>query len=166
MGKKTVWSITAVMLIYFTFTSGAVFEATKTELSGKMEMPYSLGLSAERTGIVLPATQDDIDCLNWLNEVWDGKTAIVGDYNTYCLITGHMPDWWYLVCHLRKGDLKYLPDRCYIFISSWNTRHQRYVEPLAIGVRNSYPLPEISYPLIKQCGDTKIYLKRPPSTGG
>lgn len=161
MDKKVIWSITVILLIYFAFTSGSVFELTKSKLTGKLEMPYSIGLSAERTGIVAIATKDDIECLNWLNDNWDGETSIVGDYNVYCLITGEMPQWFLLVKHLRKGDLKYLPDKCYIFISSWNTRHQQYIEPLGIGLRKAYPLPEFNYPIVYQHGDTIIYWKEP-----
>ncbi len=166
MNKLFIWIIVSILIVYFVFTSGLVFEVSKTEITGKIDIPYSIGLSAERTGVANTATQDDINCLNWLNKNWDGESAIVGDYNTYCLITGYLPNWFLVVHHDRVGDIDYFPDRCYIFISSWNTRHQLYVEAITIGARKSYPLPGISYPLIYQSGDAKIYFKRPPSTGG
>lgn len=162
MDRKTIWITTSVLLVYFIFTSGFVFEVTKSNAAGRTEIPYSIGLSAERAGLTTLATQDDMNCFEWFNKNWDGKTEIVGDYNTYMLITANIPAYFNLYYGNRSSSLTTPSDNCYIFVSSWNTKHKQYIEPPGIGLRASFPMPELNYPIAYQSGNAIIYRKEPP----
>ena len=195
MPKKTIWITTSILLIYFTFTSGLAFEVTKSEAINRLDIPYSIGLSAERTGINNITSKDDLECIMWLKENWDKKTPIATDYNGYCSIAALVPIYFQLNQGDRTGFLEPIPDKfytelkktqvggyliqrveehyakwstgdCYIFISSWNTEHQQYVEATGVGTKMVFPLPEFNYPVAKQCGDAVIYWKpKPPPKG-
>ena len=156
----------SILIIYFLFTSGFIFEATKSESTEKLDLPFSYGLSAERTGIIGVATQDDLNCLNWINENWDGKSHVIGDYNSYCLIQSWVTNYFSLSNNLRYGTLVALPKDCYIFISSWNGENQKYIEPSGVGLRWQFPLPEIKQPIAYQSGKALVYLKQTPKPGG
>jgi hypothetical protein len=111
------------------------------------------------------ATQDDLNCMNWLNANWDKKSPIIGDYNSYCLIQGSVLDYFSLTNNLRKGDMTHIPDDCYIFISSWNTEHNKYIEPTGVGVRKPFDLPKIQQPVAYQSGNAKVLIKQTPKPG-
>jgi hypothetical protein len=51
--------------------------------------------------------------------------------------------------------------RCYIFVTTWNTKHQIYIEggQLGAGLRISNPLPMFNYPVVYQSGQSVVYLK-------
>jgi hypothetical protein len=158
--------IISVLLIYYLFTSGFIFEVTKSEVTDRVDIPFNYALSAERTGIVMVATQDDMNCMDWLNVNWDKKLPIIGDYNSYCLIQGNIPAYFFLTNNLRKGDLTHIPDDCYIFVSSWNGEHGKFIEPTGIGVRKPFDLPQFKQPIAYQSGSAKVYLKQAPKPGG
>ena len=131
--------------MYFAFTSGAVYEILKCDATNRMEVPYSIPLSAERTGLAGIFNHDDINCMQWLIMNSDGN--IIGDYNTRLLIAAYIPN--------SKG---FQPvNRGYVFVSSWNTRHQQYVEGSGVGLRIARPLPDNLGVLVYQSGDAKIY---------
>jgi uncharacterized membrane protein len=159
------WIIVGLLIVYFLFTSGFIFEVTKSNATEKLDVPFSYGLSAERTGITDIATQDDINCLDWLNANWDKKSQIIGDYNSYCLITSWIPDYFFVSRNLRYVTLVDIPDDCYIFISSWNGEHQRYIEPSGVGLRWQFPLPVIKQPIAYQSGKALVYIKQTPKPG-
>lgn len=154
--------IVSLLITYFLFTSGLVFEASGSTNIDHLDIPYSLALSAERTGVTPLTTQDDIDCMKWLRKNWNGKYQVIGDYNTFVLITANTEILYRLNLNRRKGSLIDILDECYIFISSWNTRHKQYIESVGTGIRKAYPLPEFNYPVVYQSGNALIYLKEKP----
>jgi uncharacterized membrane protein len=159
-------NIAILIVIYFAFTSGLVFESIQSDTIDRIDIPYSIGLSAERTGVVSNYTESDIDCAKWLKEN-SRETRIVGDYNGYRLMMGYIP----LNPQLRKPNEQYqpgfdkLPDYpCYVLLLSWNTEHQQYIEDVreiweASGTRESIPLPKFDYPIVYQQGDSIVYAK-------
>jgi len=138
--------ILIVMLAYFAFTSGAVYEASKSEATNRIDVPYSIPLSAERTGLGDVFNQDDMNCMRWLISN-AGDYDLVGDYNTRLLIAGYLP---------RVSGFSSISDHSYIFVSSWNARHQSYVEGSGIGLRVTYPLPDNLGTVVYQSGDARI----------
>ena len=190
MSKKAIWITTGILLIYFIFTSGLVFEITKSGAVNRLDIPYSIGLSAERTGITNITSKDDMECIQWLKENWNGS-PVATDYNGYCSIAALMPIYFQLNQGDRTGFLEPLPDRfytelektrvgrylirrveehytewlagdCYIFITSWNTEHQQYVEATGVGTKMVFPLPEFEYPIVHRCNNSIIYYKSKP----
>lgn len=159
--------IAIVFICYFIFTSGFMFEATKSNAIDDIEIPYSIGLSAERTGVTSTYMSSDVDAAKWLIDKSDQSLTIVSDYNGYRLMMGYMP----IFPRLRDGDYRYLPSLgslpdkpCYILVTSWSTRHDKYITDVtdkweSAGMRQGLELPIFDYPIVYQKGDTVVYKK-------
>lgn len=110
MSKMSIYIIVSILIVYYIFTSGLVFELTKCEANGRLDLPYSMSLSGWRTGITNIATKDDIECIQWLEEHRDRSLPIVTDYNTYCMIIGFSPVYLELNKGGRTGYLEEIPN--------------------------------------------------------
>ena len=158
--------LVGLLVVYFIFTSGLVFEITQSNNISQIDTPYSVGLSAERTGVIAAYARSDVEAVEWLESQDKGNMMIVGDYNGWHLVSAYLG-----LNRLREGKAVYnptfdsLPDKpCYIFITDWNTRHGRYIDSLrkvrgGAGLRGSYPLPEFDYPVVFQSENSIIYEK-------
>jgi uncharacterized membrane protein len=146
MTKNTSLIVVSILLVYFVFTSGLWFWVTDTKDTSRVITPFSWALSAERTGLTGIATQDDINCADWIINKSDQSKKIMGDSNAVFLLNGYMellPDTWIILG--REDRLLTIHainrvDDGYIFLTSWNTRHERYIEPTDVGLRTSLPL--------------------------
>jgi hypothetical protein len=131
----------SVLLIYYFFCSGISYELFTPNVINHVESPYNIGLSAERTGVSNIATQDDIKAIQWLKDNANGR-KVVGDYNAYCIQHGFIQnhydgfDRYGSLTNIKEGDL--------IFLTSWNVRTGKYIEPNGVGTREAYPLPDFS----------------------
>ncbi|MCJ7805189.1 hypothetical protein MUP46_00915 [Patescibacteria group bacterium] len=126
MSKRTIWSTITILLIYFAFTSGSVYEAMRSNIVDKLVVPYSFALSGERTGIVGIYTKDDVQCAKWLNDKGDLSIPIVGDYNAVILLNS------FHNIILRELpmiliDNKPVAGHYYIFVRAWNSEKQKIV---------------------------------------
>jgi hypothetical protein len=157
MNKKSRLMVVVILISYFLFTSGFIFEVSKSKAVDKIDIPWNIGLSGERTGVVAIATQDDMNCIKYLQDNWDGKANIIGDYNARCIVTPFIPVYWDLFMGLRKATYEDISDNCFIFVTSWNTEHKAYIEGVQIGLREAYPLRYFTAPIVFQSGDAKIY---------
>jgi hypothetical protein len=122
------------------------FWATDTKNTSKVITPFSWALSAEKTGLIGLATQDDINCVNWIINKSDQSMKIMGDSNAVFLLNGYMellPDTWIVLGRedrlLTIHAVKRV-EKGYIFLTDWNTRHERYIETSDVGLRKSLPL--------------------------
>ncbi len=153
MSKGAISVVVIVLVAYFVFTSGFIYEVTKCDATDRFEVPYSLGMSAERTGLAGIYGDDDMDCLYWMILNWDGS-EVVGDYNTKRLIGSYIP-----VYQGRNVSAEFnaIPDNCYIYVSTWNINHQKWVYGSGIGLRTLYELPDLSeYKVLYQSGKSKV----------
>jgi len=151
------YAICSVLLIYLFFASGIAYEIAAPMLTNRVEAPYSIGLSAERTGIMPVATESDIKAIQWLKDNAQGR-KIVSDYNGYLLVHGFVQNH---VDNLRYGDLTHIQEGDLIFLSSWNVKNQKMVEGAGgVGVREVYNLPGMSeYGLLYNNGLTEVRIK-------
>jgi hypothetical protein len=166
------WIITSILLAYYLFTSGLIFKLNTVQGISSVETPYSFALSAEDTGIVGVYTEDDIQCAMWLVKDSCKGTHIVSDVNGHLLLRSLIKNekqiMWGKESDLYEGAIRgaYFSDienydKCYIFVTSWNTRHQTYIEggQLGAGLRISNPLPQFDYKEVYRSGKAVVYLK-------
>jgi uncharacterized membrane protein len=158
MTKRVSIIICALLLAYFLFTSGLVFEAVGSKDISKIDTPYSLALSAERTGILEVYNEDDVACAKWIAERLDyeiasGKdTKVFTDYNGVTIMLGYT-DQYYSLAQLEPEDGGY-----YLFLTSWNIRHGKMVDWVWAGLRKYSPLPDLSGAIeIFREGDSVVY---------
>ncbi|KKM14935.1 hypothetical protein LCGC14_1701100, partial [marine sediment metagenome] len=174
-------ALPAIILVpYLLFTSGLVFEASKSNITHFLDMPYSFALSAERTGVARLYKSDDLAAIEWLNNVSDQERMIISDVPGYSLLVSNIEDWGRLktplaktvrisqqltnVVHLgTRPALDEAPDGSYILLTSWNTTTGDYIEHRDIGpgLRVREPLPEMPYPMVFSRGDAVVLLKSP-----
>ncbi|KKM79668.1 hypothetical protein LCGC14_1347630 [marine sediment metagenome] len=151
---------------YFVFTSGLVFEVSGHSDLTRLDTPYSVGLSAERTGIVAAYQPGDVDSARWLAYESDQGVMIVGDYNGWHLVSSYIG-----LGRMRAEAVAYnptletLPDKpAYIFLTDWNTRTGKYVESIrgvrgGAGTRETRPLPPMPYQEVYRSGGSVVYYK-------
>ena len=137
MGKVITFCIAGFLIAYYAFTSGIIFELTKSETTEQLDVPYSIALSNERTRIVgVYANNDDMDCARWLVEESDLSLSVYTDYCGTSLIMdlseGNRPTYYESV-----GSY-------YLFLTSWSTEHNKMVFGWFEGLREYKPLPDLS----------------------
>ncbi len=147
MNKKASLIICVLLLAYFTMTSGLIFEVTKSQSDGSVNVPYILALSGERTGILGVYNADDVACAMWLAKNV-GELPFVADYNGMALLMGFR--FW-------RAPPK-PADAYYIFLTTWNTQHEKMVVGSGPGLRRYELLPDLSNTTkVFEKGDAVVY---------
>jgi len=130
--KRASLVVSTLLMAYFIFTSGLVFEAMKCQSTGTINVPYTLALSSERTGILSMYNADDVACAVWLAENV-GELPFVADYNSMALLMG-----------FRFWDVSPESSNAYyVFLTTWNTQHGKMVVGSGPGLRMYEPLPNL-----------------------
>jgi hypothetical protein len=159
--------IITLLIIYYLFTSGFIYEVIQKVPNGAADIPYSIGLSGERTGLGGILTQDDLNCLEWINSNHLVlPMGLTGDYNSYIIFSSYSTIQFDHYLNYRWGLMTSIPDDCYIFIYSWSAKHNKYIESSGVGTRVQMDLPEIKQPIGFQSGNAKVYVKQTPKPGG
>lgn len=160
MQKMSVMISSIILLAYYIFTSGIVYEATHSNLTDRMDVPYSIGLSGERTGLSVISRADDIECAKWLYLNWDKETEILSDYNgsrilnaETGLLQGDRYPWGIIELPWKENSLA----KCYIFKTTWNSENDKYIFGADVGLRTMFKWPECNYPIVFQSGKSIIY---------
>jgi uncharacterized membrane protein len=152
---KVFYSI--VLLVYLAFTSGAIFELTKSESIDRLDIPYS-AISGERTGVIGTFyTGNDIDCTKWLAGQPDKKSHIYADINGQLLLSEYIEPYTQIV---EVFSFKvFFKEPYFMFLTEWNMRHGKMVwhtgQP---GLREYGTLPDLSKKkLVFQKGKAQIW---------
>ncbi len=145
----------AVLIPYFIFTSGAVFEIAKIDNLNSITIPYSHSLSANRLDSTALFTNDDIIVRDWIKandkfpiygDLW-GATAMFEVQSNLSLKVNKMIDKPFIYCFLYDEDkLEYqiIPDDCYIYLRERNVEYEELTYQVGVGLRES-----LSYDVVK-----------------
>lgn len=172
MKKGIAIVVCALLLNYFLFTSGLVFEASGSTNVGGVDMPYSIALSGERTGILEMYSKGDVSCAKWLatSPVCSGShIPLYVDYNAAALLSEYIE--WSEFRPLQKIeglDLEKTwivqsqpPGEYMLFLTSWNTRNEKMVMWGGAMLREYLPLPDLSDATVMHDeGDAVVYYVR------
>jgi len=142
------------LVIYLVFTSGFIYEATGSEVTSYLDIPYSAPFSGERMGLVGIPEKGDLEAAEWLANKSNQDYPIVSDYNGVTLLasfiypTPRIGKQIYkeprLVQYIyrRLYDETILPERdCYVFVTSWNEVTGKVVAPAGPGLRYVMDMP-------------------------
>lgn len=127
-----------VILGYLAFTSGLVFEVSKSKQVGQMDIPYAIPFSNERVGLIGLYTEGDIDCAEWL-VANSGGTAIIADYFGHFLIVG-LNGAGVSYQSLFREDLGVH----YLFLGTWNDELDAMILGWDEGIRTYREIPDVS----------------------
>jgi len=107
----------AVLIPYFLFTSGFIYEVTGQEVTDKIETPYSIALSSYRLDLAGVFYWQDGAAARWLAQKADDNAKVYGDYHTANLLSFHeFPGQ--LLYFTQLASL--LPGDNYIYFTAWN----------------------------------------------
>ncbi len=135
MGKKPVIAVCALLLGYFSFTSGMLFEVTKEETLNQMNLPYSIALSNYRAGIVAVPNDDDMACTKWMVDNVLEEFPVFTDYLGWSMLLSYEYGMGY-------ADREY-EGKHYIFLHTWNIENDKMVFGKSPGLRTYEALPEL-----------------------
>jgi len=161
MSGKSMVTATVVLLSYFIFTSGAVYEATGSEVTDRLVVPYSIPLSGERTGLIGIFAIDDRNCAEWIVKNVPKGMSVVCDGNMGLFLRS------YEFAGTEQIDYfsgEFSPDPHYLLISTWNTESGKMVvSATSAGLRGLKDVPEIDksvYDEVFRSGKSVIYVRR------
>ncbi len=110
--------ITLIVLIpYFLFTSGLVYEVTGQEITDSIDTPYSIALSSYRLDLAGVFYQQDGAAAVWLSQNSDNSTALYTDQHTPRFIQFYRFPGQVGGIPLDAGQLS---PGCYMYFTKWN----------------------------------------------
>jgi len=163
--------LTLCLLIpYFLFTSGVLFEVTKHTDISTADVPYSIVLSHERVDVCGVFTKNDILVARWAAE--NNLTPVYLDINGMLLFTETMArEQWKTDYRWYPSGTDAIPDGAYIFLRERNNQKEEITfkprgRTSATGMRVSFSYQESGLDevikngeVIYQLGDAMVIKK-------
>ena len=112
----------AVLIPYFLFTSGFIFEVTGHEVTDKIDSPYSIALSSHRVDISGVFNWQDGAGADWLWQRLDDEDTVYTDFYSW-LIIGYETNSLGQIFGFPR-DMGQVPQDSYIYFRTWNTQRQ------------------------------------------
>ena len=157
----------AILLPYFAFTSGAVFELLQSPSVDRNHVPYCVALSDPRLDLSGSFTADDARVRDWAFE--QGYAPAMSDLHgaTWLLERYRYED---VVC--LPPDLTTVQDDSVIFIRSRSNQEQVLTYWTGVGLRQAVPMEDVGLapflsrrPILYSSGDAILYGPAEPYKG-
>lgn len=131
----------AILIPYFLFTSGFIFEVTGHEVIDKVDLPYSIALSSYRVDVGGVFNRQDGAGADWLAQRLDGDDTVYADLHAGLLLS----DQTELNGQISRfpGDIEKLPQDSYIYFRTRNVDRQEIVFIVGSGLRSSVSFNEV-----------------------
>lgn len=139
MNKKAIWVTASLLLVYFIFTSGLYYWASRCEETDKLITPYSFALSGGERGFTGIATKSDIDCIKWLLKEGNPNYEIAGDSNANYLLMGYFVLNDTKISRLVSLGQFYKAKHCYLLLTQHNIQDGVFTFLADVGLRVQYP---------------------------
>ena len=147
--SRTWFLVVFILIPYFIFNSGLVFELSKSQTTRFIDMPYSIALSSYRLDLNTVYAKQDVTAANWLS------STVPTGHQIYADIHGS-----YLFLQLSENnDNKETNSYCYAFFRTWNVQMKALTFGTSYGARQSISFEDLNLPWLVQAlhlGD-KIY---------
>jgi uncharacterized membrane protein len=138
----------AVLIPYFLFTSGFIFEVTKNETTDVINEPYSIALSSYRLDLAGVYNWQDGAGADWLARNLGDESFIYADSHG-CLLLYDYPELRSRLAGLAQGRGQLselaLPEDGYIFLRAWNIDKQELTSCAGVGLRRSRSFDELGF---------------------
>ena len=137
--------VLAVLIPYFIFNSGVVFELSRSQTTHFINIPYSIALSSHRVDITDRYTRQDIATIDWLSTVAGADYLIYTDHHG-----GRLPGStielggqnWPLS---PKEGAKQISSPSYIYLRTWNTQKRELTFATGYAARQSISLDDLPW---------------------
>jgi uncharacterized membrane protein len=120
----------AVLIPYFLFNTGFIFEVTKSELYDVVDTPSSVALSSYRVDMKASNHREQAGN-EWLAEVVDDSSSIYADIYAALPINGLIPG------RVRAFplDAGQMPENTYVYLKTWNIERNEAIFMMTHGER-------------------------------
>jgi len=145
----------AVLIPYFLFTSGFIFEVTGHEVTDRIDSPYSIALSGQRVDVGGVFNWQDGAGADWVGQALDDEAIVYSDLHSAMLLDNQTALLGQIFC--LPWDMSQMPDDSYIYFRTRNIDRQEITYHTRVtGCRESVSFSEAGvYDLIK--GRNRIY---------
>jgi uncharacterized membrane protein len=140
-----------ILIPYFIFNSGLVFELTKSQTTNFIDMPYSIAMSSCRVDVSTVFTRQDIIAAAWLSRVEGQDYSIYADPHGRVAFTklfgyekGSTLTARFAKMRPFPSDMKDVVIPCYIYFRAWNVTSGMLTFPTAYAARQSVDFDDIS----------------------
>jgi uncharacterized membrane protein len=121
-----------ILIPYFLFTSGFIYEVTGDRVTDKIDAPYSIALSSYRLDLAGVFYWQDGAAAQWLTQHAGDETKVYTDHHTYRpLMFSEFPGQ---ILRL-PFDASKLPKDSYIYLSTWNMNKGELTFAVGPGLR-------------------------------
>jgi uncharacterized membrane protein len=117
-----------VLIPYFLFNTGFIFEVARSELYNVVDTPSSNALSSYRLDMITCNYRENA-VVEWIPDVVDKKLPIYGDRYGYLSVRFTL----YQQSRMFPGDAAKIPEDAYIFLRTWNIDKNEVVVLIAHG---------------------------------
>ena len=132
--------ILVVLIPYFLFTSGFIFEVTKQKVIDSIDTPFSYALSSYRVDIGGVSDPKDIASAEWLLIHLGSEYHLYSDLHGALLIENYPQLAGRR--HQFEGDISQTSPDYYVFLRTWNMEKQSITRWAGIGLRRQISLEE------------------------
>jgi uncharacterized membrane protein len=130
------WFPVVVILIpYFIFNSGVVFEMSRSQTTDVINMPYSIALSGHRLDINTVFVKQDLAAARWLCRIPKTDEPVYVDFNTSRLFVNQVD----FPCRIAGiGDeMTEVAPTGYIYLKTWNVQNKKVTFATGYATRKS-----------------------------
>lgn len=150
--KNRIGLFSLLLVAYFLFTSGLVFEELETRNIDRAELPYSIALSDSRLDLSGHYTPDDKAVAEWIyrseiDTVWSDYFGVV-----YLQERMALDKPVYFI----PEDMSKIPDGGYIFVRSWNNQKGELSYWTGAGSRRTEEFDGFDGKTVYQSGDSEV----------
>jgi uncharacterized membrane protein len=153
-----------LLIPYFIFTSGFIFEATHNTTIEVLDTPYSIALSGNRVEVGGIMTENDMKVRDYI--VYHNYFPVTTDiYGTYLVLEKSVLRTSDQITEFWVDLLKPVQDDSYIFLRERNTEKQELTFWLGVGQRTTRTYSQLDFSkkilegrsIIYQCGNAILY---------
>jgi len=129
--------VLAVLIPYFLFTSGFIYEVTGQKVTDEIDAPYSIALSSHRLALTGNLYWQDEAAADWLGPHLRDDSIVQAD-SAGCLFLFGRPEFRHRITSLIE-----LREGMYAFLTSWNIEKQEISVNRGVGLRLSISFDEL-----------------------
>ncbi len=151
---RKVWILTLLLIVpYFLFTSGLIFEVTKQPNISNGELPYSFALSSNRIEVIAKFTDNDYAVMEWGIKNLKGVNWAF-DINGMLLFSESLdPSRWMYYFYYIPRDAITMPKDTYVFLTEKNIEtgeltfkpHWWNITGSTTGMRTQFPFDFVNW---------------------
>jgi uncharacterized membrane protein len=148
--------VLVVLIPYFIFNSGVVFELSRGQTIYFIDVPYSIALSSYRVDMTTTFTKQDANAANWLISNAGEDYAFYVDYHSKKLLgtQTELRKAERLVYIRKAREMAYLG---YIYFRTWNTQKEALTFSTSYGARQSLSFVDLPWFMEALEKSDKIY---------